>query len=176
LLAPHNFRLWAVDMPIEIIPGRLGKFHFDEWHRCQMSRGYIHSSSKFSGTSPNVFKIVASPKFPMFASPLLSLPEIKSGRIDGAILPGAAWRRCCQLPEPPARPGHPCPALGGCEPRCNISDTIRAGGEDAARQIQQHDPGSPAGSSRSAVPHIRFAMAIALQSADRECPLLEGGG
>ena len=74
----------------------------------------------------------------------LSLPEIKSGRIDGAILPGAAWRRCCQLPEPPAKPVHPCPALDGCEPRCNIADTIRAGDEDAARQIQQHDPSNPA--------------------------------
>jgi hypothetical protein len=44
----------------------------------------------------------------------------------------------------PAKPVHPCSATGGCEPRCNISDTIRAGDEDAARQIQQHDPGNPA--------------------------------
>ena len=34
------------------------------WIRRRMSCSYIHSSSKFSGTSPNVFKIVASPKFP----------------------------------------------------------------------------------------------------------------
>ena len=53
----------------------------------------------------------------------LPLPEIESERIDGAILPGAAWRRCCQLPEPPAKPAHPCPALGGCVPRRNIADT-----------------------------------------------------
>ena len=32
--------------------------------------GLIHSSSKFVGTSPNDFKIVASLKFPMFGSPL----------------------------------------------------------------------------------------------------------
>jgi hypothetical protein len=42
-----------------------------------------------------------------------------------------------------AAAGH-CPTLGGCEPRCNIADTIRAGDEDAARQIQQHDPSNPA--------------------------------
>jgi hypothetical protein len=30
-------------------------------HRFRKSCGYIHSSSKFSGTSPNVFKMVASP-------------------------------------------------------------------------------------------------------------------
>ena len=35
-----------------------------------MSCSYIYSSSKFPGTSPNVFKIVASPKFPIFGSPL----------------------------------------------------------------------------------------------------------
>ena len=49
---------------------------------------YIHSSSKFSGTSPNVFKIVASPKFPMLGSPLrlnASAPELAGSRdIDSA--------------------------------------------------------------------------------------------
>jgi hypothetical protein len=49
-----------------------------------MSRGYIHSSSKSSDTSPNVFKIVASPKFPMFGSPLHAPALAGSRDIDSA--------------------------------------------------------------------------------------------
>jgi hypothetical protein len=60
----------------------------DEWRQVQMSRGYIHSSSKSFDTSPNVFKIVASPKFPMFGSPLrlkASAPALAGSRdIDSA--------------------------------------------------------------------------------------------
>ena len=58
------------------------------WIRRRMSCSYIHSSSKFSGTSPNVFKIVASPKFPIFGSPLrlnASAPALAGSRdIDSA--------------------------------------------------------------------------------------------
>jgi hypothetical protein len=58
------------------------------WIRRRMSCSYIHSSSKFSGTSPNVFKIVALPKFPMLGSPLrlnASAPELAGSRdIDSA--------------------------------------------------------------------------------------------
>ena len=54
------------------------------WIRRRMSCSYIHSSSKFSGTSPNVCKIVASPKFPMLGSPLrlnASAPELAGSRV-----------------------------------------------------------------------------------------------
>jgi hypothetical protein len=54
----------------------------------------------------------------------LSLPEIKSGRIDGAIRPGSAGRECGQQPEHRAKPAHPCSATSVCAPRCNIFDTI----------------------------------------------------
>jgi hypothetical protein len=54
----------------------------------------------------------------------LSLPEIKSGRIDGAIRPGSAGRECGQRPEHRAKPARPCSAISACEPRCNIFDTI----------------------------------------------------
>ena len=40
----------------------------------------------------------------------------------------------------------------------------------------KHGPGNPVGLIRSAVPHIRSAMAIAVQSADLGCPSLEAGG
>src|SRR6266481_2437856 len=49
----------------------------------------------------------------------LSLPEIKSGCIDGAIRPGSAGRECGQQPEHRAKPAHPCSAISACEPRCN---------------------------------------------------------
>ena len=54
----------------------------------------------------------------------LSLPEIKSERIDGAIRRGSAGRECGQRPEQRAKPAHPCSAISACEPRCNIFDTI----------------------------------------------------
>src|SRR6516164_3644746 len=63
----------------------------------------------------------------------LSLPQIKFERIDGVILRGAAWQLCCQQLGLLAEPVHPCSAINVCELHCNISDTIRAGGEDAAR-------------------------------------------
>ena len=63
----------------------------------------------------------------------LSLPEIKSGRIDGAILRGAGRPRCGQPPEQHATLVHPCSAIGACERHCNIFGTIPAGGEGAAR-------------------------------------------
>jgi hypothetical protein len=72
----------------EEVKSELSKYHFDEWRQVRMSRGYIHSSFKSSDTSPNVFKIVASPKFPMFGSPLrfkASAPALAGSRdIDSA--------------------------------------------------------------------------------------------
>src|SRR5271168_1385287 len=74
----------------------------------------------------------------------LSLSEIKSGRIDETVLRGAAWRRCCRRLRLPAKLAHPCPVISACAHRCSISDTIPAGGEDAAHQIQRHCPSTPA--------------------------------
>jgi hypothetical protein len=65
---------------------------------------------------------------------------------------------------------------GACAPRCSIFGTISADDGDAARQIQPHDQGNPAGSIRSASPHIRSAMVTVVRSADPVCPSLEAGG
>src|ERR1700716_429327 len=73
----------------------------------------------------------------------LSLPEIKSERIDGANLRGADWPRCGQRPEQHATLVHPCSAIGAYERHCNIFGTIEAGGEGAARRTPRHDQGSP---------------------------------
>jgi hypothetical protein len=64
---------------------------------------------------------------------LVSLPEIKSERIDGANLRGADWTRCGQRPEQHATLVHPCSAIGAYERHCNIFGTIEAAGEGAAR-------------------------------------------
>ena len=79
-----------------------------------------------------------------FVADAVSLPQIKFERIDGVILRGTVWQLCCRLPGLLAEPVHPCSATSVCELHCNISDTIRAGGEDAARQTQLHSPSNPA--------------------------------
>ena len=66
------------------------------------------------------FEIAASGPFPF-----LSLPEIKSGRIDGADLRGAGRPRCGQPPELHATLVHPCSPIGACAPHCNIVGTIQ---------------------------------------------------
>src|SRR5271169_5631310 len=76
----------------------------------------------------------------------LSLPDIKSGRIDDVILRAAAWQRSCQRRGSTAKPAHPCPAISEYGLLCNSSDTIKAGAGDAARQTPPHSPSSPAGS------------------------------
>src|SRR4029077_17523124 len=78
----------------------------------------------------------------------VSLPEIKSGRIDGANLRGVGWARYGQRPAQHATLVHPCSAIGACEHHCNIFGTIPAGGEDAARRRQRHGQGNPVESSR----------------------------
>jgi hypothetical protein len=78
----------------------------------------------------------------------LSLPEIKSGRIDGANLRGVGWARYGQRPAQHATLVHPCSAIGACEHHCNIFGTIPAGGEDAARRRQRHGQDNPVGSNR----------------------------
>jgi hypothetical protein len=46
----HNFRLWAVDVRMELSQENWVNTISMNGDRCQMSRGYIHSSSKSSGT------------------------------------------------------------------------------------------------------------------------------
>jgi ABC transporter substrate binding protein len=106
----------------------------------------------------------------------LSLPEIKSERIDGANLRGADWPRCGQRPAQHATLVHPYSAIGAYERHCNIFGTIEAGGEGAARRTPRHDQGSPVVSSRSASPYGHFAMVIAVRSADPGCPSHEDAG
>jgi len=62
-----------------------------------------------------------------------SLPEIKSGRIDGVGLRDAGRPRCGQPPELHATLVHPCSPIGACAPHCNIVGTIPATGAGAAR-------------------------------------------
>src|SRR6476620_12667342 len=75
--------------------------------------------------------------------------------------------------EPCAIGAHPCPTIGACASHYSSSCKPAARDEDAARRRQQHGPGIPAGSNRSAVQHMRFAMASAATSVDHECPWTE---
>ena len=78
----------------------------------------------------------------------LSLPEIKSGRIDGVGLRDAERPRCGQPPELHATLVHPCSAIGACLRHCNIVGTTPAVGGGAARRTPRHDQGTPVGSRR----------------------------
>jgi len=72
-----------------------------------------------------------------------------------------------------AKPAHPSPGIDASVPRCDISWMTAVGDGGVARRAQQRGQGTPVGSSRSAVRHIRFAMGSAAMSAGRECPLIE---
>ena len=76
----------------------------------------------------------------------VSLPEIKSERIDGANLRGADWPRCGQRPEQHATPVHPCSAIGAYERHCNIR------------------PRFPSVSGSVSCPKLRFCLIIACSS------------
>jgi hypothetical protein len=72
-----------------------------------------------------------------------------------------------------AKPAHPSPGTDACGPHCSISCTTAVGDVGGARRTQQRGQGTPVGSNRSAVRHIRFAMGSVAMSAGRECPLIE---
>jgi hypothetical protein len=77
---------------------------------------------------------------------------------------------------PHAEPAHPFAATSGSGPRCSIFDTQRAGGEDVARQSRRRDQDTPAGPSRLASLHTRFAMATAPRSVGPVSPSRRGAG
>jgi hypothetical protein len=66
----------------------------------------------------------------------VSLPEIKSGRIDGADFRGAGRPQCGQPPELHATLVHPCSAIGACARHCNIFGTIPHVSENPIRAIR----------------------------------------
>jgi hypothetical protein len=101
------------------------------------------------------------------------LSQIKSEYIGDAARPGLEGEEYALLSEPCAIGAHPCPTIGACASHYSSSCKTAARDEDAARRIQQHGQGIPAESNRSAVQHMRFAMASAATSVDHECPWIE---
>ena len=106
----------------------------------------------------------------------LCLSQIRSVRIGDAIHPGPDGRICDQRSGWRAKPGHPCPRIGVCASRCSNSDTTAADDGDGTRQRQSRGQCIPAGSTRSAAPHSRFAKATAGMWGDRGCPWHEHVG
>src|SRR6476646_6663160 len=104
---------------------------------------------------------------------VLCLSQIKSEYIGDAAHPGLEGEEHALPFEPCAIGAHPCPTIGACASHYSSSCKTAARDEDAACRIQQHGQGIPAGSNRSAVQHIRFAMASAATSVDHECPWIE---
>jgi cold shock protein len=103
----------------------------------------------------------------------LCLSQIKSEYIGDAARPGLEGEEYALPSEPCAIGAHPCPTIGACASHYSSSCKTAARDEDAARLTQQHGQGIPAGSNRSAVQHMRFAMASAATSVDHECPWIE---
>src|SRR6516162_1177954 len=96
--------------------------------------------------------------------------KLKLEHIDGVARPRSAPKELGQLPAPAAARVRPCARTSAYEPRYNISDTNEADGEDAVRQRPPYGQDSPAGSSRSASPRMRSAMASAPRPVGLECP------
>ena len=105
--------------------------------------------------------------------PRLRLSQVKSEYIGDAARPGLEGEEYAPPSEPCAIGAHPCPTIGACASHYSSSCKTAARDEDAARRIQQHGQGIPAESNRSAVQHMRFAMASAATSVDHECPWIE---
>jgi hypothetical protein len=103
----------------------------------------------------------------------LCLSQIKSEYIGDAARPGLEGEEYGLLSEPCVIGAHPCPRIGAWASHYSSSCKKAARDEDAARRTQQHGQGIPAGSNRSAVQHMRFAMASAATSVDHECSWIE---
>jgi hypothetical protein len=106
----------------------------------------------------------------------LSLSQIKSVRIDGAILQARADLGCTHDTEWPFGWAHPSLMKGGCAPHCNTPGSTGGCGEGAARLSPQYDPGIPGGSSRSDAPHSHSAKVSVERLDDRESRTSERGG
>jgi hypothetical protein len=59
--------------------------------------------------------------------------KLKLERIDGVIRPGSGPNARGRAPSPLAGQERPCAMTSASEPRCSISDTTEAGGEDVVR-------------------------------------------
>ena len=100
------------------------------WHRAGFRRYWRWKSRSLGGRPQIDADLRLLIRQMSLDNPLwgLSLPEIKSERIDGATLRGAGWPRCGQQPEHHATLVHPCSAIGACEHHCNIFRSICAAG------------------------------------------------
>ncbi len=84
----------------KILGGLIANAKAARWRQVKGARGCleepsdVHHSPRPSRTGVGASRLVASTKHAArpSSSCILSLPEIKSGRIDDAVLRGAAWR------------------------------------------------------------------------------------
>ena len=89
----------------------------------------------------------------------LSMSEIKSEHSDGVIRRELESEECARWPEQPVGPAHPCSGKGVFSRRCNRPYKKGGGDADAARRRRRHGQDIPDGSSQSAAPYVRSAMA-----------------
>src|SRR5262249_41489085 len=89
--------------------------------------------------------------------------KLTLGYIDGAAHPRLARLTFGRRPGRRAGSARPCPTLGAFGRRCSNFGTTGADGGGVVRQTPRHGRGNPAGSIRSAFPHIRSPMATPLQ-------------
>jgi hypothetical protein len=144
---------------------------WDSGSRCAdqtQSANVVLAAARFLMTSAVVLPALSDFCF-IFAVPVANQIEY----IGDASHPGLEGEEHALLSEPCAIRAHPCPTIGACASHYSSSCKTAARDEDAARRGQQHDQGIPAGSNRSAVQHMRFAMASAATSVDHECPWIE---
>ena len=96
----------------------------------------------------------------------LCLSQIKSEHIGGAARRELGDNKCARLVRRRARSAHLSPKINASLSRCDISCTTAVHDGGVARRTQQRGQGTPVGSNRSAVRHIRFAMGSAAMSGE----------
>ncbi len=117
------------------------------------SRTTRNPGSEVSATSARHSRVKSSTTARM-RKRRLCLSQIKSEYIGDAARPGLEGEEYALPSEPCAIGAHPCPTIGACASHYSSSCKTAARDEDAARRIQQHGQGIPAGSNRSAVQYI----------------------
>src|SRR5262245_5925479 len=100
----------------------------------------------------------------------LCLPQIRSGRTRGGDRRESASEGSGRRHELHVIPEHPCLTTDVFALRCSSPCTIASRDEGAVLRRPRYDRRIPVGSSRSAVRHRHFAMAIAAKLVDREYP------